>query len=133
MRNAGIKLSVSVISGLGGKEQWQEHAVGTARVLSAINPDYIGLLTLVVEEGTPLHADIQAGDMTLLTPIEVMHETRLMVENLELSGNIFRGNHASNYLPFAATLDKEKERLVSEITQVINSNPKFRDDSFRSV
>ncbi len=46
VRNAGIKLSVSVISGLGGKEQWQEHAVGTARVLSAINPDYIGLLTL---------------------------------------------------------------------------------------
>ena len=53
-RRSGLQLSVTAISGLGSRELWREHAVETARAFNAMNPEYIGLLTLMVEPGTPL-------------------------------------------------------------------------------
>lgn len=133
VKNAGIKLSVSIISGLGGKEHWKSHAIETARVISAINPDFIGLLTLVIEKDTGICNKVSDGEMTLLTPIEVMIETKTFIENLDLDGCLFRGNHASNYAPLSGTLNQDKEHLLTQLGSLIEGNHSFKNDIHRHV
>lgn len=118
---AGFKLSCMIISGLGGKELMQEHAVESAKVISAINPDYFSLLRLVVEEESPLAEDIRQGRFHLLTPLEVLDENIIMLENTELEDCIFRANHVSNHVNQAGTLNKDKEMLVSRLKKLRES------------
>ena len=105
---SGIDLSVTLISGLGGKEKWREHAIESARVMNEINPKYIGLLTLMVEPGTVLYEKVRRNDFQLLTPKEVMIETREFLRHIEVNDCIFRSNHASNYVALGGTLPQDK-------------------------
>jgi radical SAM superfamily enzyme YgiQ (UPF0313 family) len=118
---AGFKLSCMIISGLGGKELMQEHAVESAKVISAINPDYFSLLRLVVEEESPLAEDIRQGQFHLLTPLEVLDENIIMLENMELEDCIFRANHVSNHVNQSGTLNKDKEVLVAKLKKLRES------------
>ena len=77
LKRCGIKLSLTLISGLGGRERLKEHALESARLVSAMKPEYLGFLTLMLEEGAPILSEIRAGSMTLLTPDDVMEETKL--------------------------------------------------------
>jgi len=117
IKDSGIELSVTLISGIGGKEDSKEHAIESARVLNEMKPDYIGLLTLLLEEGTELYEDVQSGKFQLLSPIEVLLETKTLVENLEVENCIFRSNHASNYLPLRGTLMEDKELILVQIEE----------------
>lgn len=74
IHNAGIRLSVTAISGLGGKKWWKEHAVETGKVLSEMKPEYAGLLTLMIEEGVPLEQEIKSGRFQLMNPYEILIE-----------------------------------------------------------
>ncbi len=99
VRRCGIALSVTAITlDWGGPELLREHAVETARAFNAMNPEYIGMLTLMVEPGTPLYDWVRAGQFQLLTTQQVLEETKLLVEQLDTPGSVFRMNHASNYL-----------------------------------
>lgn len=118
---AGFKLSCMIISGLGGKEMMEEHAVESAKVISAINPDYFSLLRLVVEEGSPLAEDVRQGRFHLLTPLEVLDENIIMLENMELEDCIFRANHVSNHVSQAGTLNKDKDILVKRLKKLKES------------
>lgn len=117
--DSGIELSVTLISGIGGKEYSKVHALESARVLNEMKPDYIGLLTLLVEEGTQLYEEVQEGKFELLTPIEVLEETGILVEGLNVDNCIFRSNHASNYVPLRGTLMKDKELILRQIDEGI--------------
>ena len=79
--SSGIKLSVTLISGIGGKSGWSEHALESARVINEIDPHYLGLLTLLVEPGTEMEQQLEKGEFELLGPKEVMEETRLLIDN----------------------------------------------------
>lgn len=114
---AGIKLSVTLISGLGGKEYSKLHALESARVLNEIRPHYIGLLTLLLDEETELYKEVEEGTFKLLTPMEVLEETKILVENLNIDNCIFRSNHASNYVPLRGTLKKDKELILKQIDE----------------
>lgn len=129
----GMKLSVTLISGLGGIEKSKEHAIQSAKVVSAINPHYLGLLTLMVEEDTEIYKKIKTGEMKLLSPIEVMKETHIVVENLEVSNCVFRSNHASNYVSLAGNLNRDKEHILNEIKQCLNQDDKFKDERYRAL
>ncbi len=132
-RSAGIKLSVSLITGLGGKEFSEDHARETARVLNGIDPDYIGLLTLILHEQAPLRHEVEAGELELLDSKESIEEIRLLVENLEVSGCTFRGNHASNYTPLKASLPQEKDRLLHEIDMILIGETQVKPDYLRRL
>lgn len=127
----GIKLSVTLISGLGGKGKWKTHAIESAKVISEINPDYLGLLTLMMKPGTPMYEKIKKGELEVLSPMEVMVETRELVSNLQVDNCIFRSNHASNYAPLAANLNEEKDRLLRELDNIIEGGYGFKDEYFR--
>ena len=79
VRAAGMVLSMTVISGLGGKKLWREHALGSARVISTIKPEYVGFLTLMIEPGTEMYDQYNRGEIELLTPHEVLDETETQV------------------------------------------------------
>ncbi|EDS77717.1 radical SAM protein [Clostridium massiliodielmoense] len=131
VKRTGIKLSATLISGLGGKEKWQQHAKESARVISAINPDYLGILTLMNAPGTEMHEKIANKEITLLNPKEVMVETRELIRHLEVENCVFRSNHASNYAPLAATLGEEKEALLKTLDDIIGSDYSFKEEYFR--
>ncbi|RLG32073.1 radical SAM protein [Methanosarcinales archaeon] len=119
--DAGFTLSVTVILGLGGRARSREHAEATGKILSDISPHYIGALTLMVPKDAPIVNDIRSGRFELLSPIEILHEMRLMVEKIEIRGRkcIFRSNHASNYLPVGGILPDEKDEILMMIDTAI--------------
>ena len=133
VRRCGMALSVTAITGLGGQPLLEEHAIETARAFNAMNPEYIGMLTLVVEDGTPLQDWVRGGQFQLLTQPQVLEETRLLVENLDSPGSVFRMNHASNYLLLKVTLNRDKDAMLSEIDKAERGLTKLRPESWRGV
>lgn len=127
-RKAGFAFSCMIISGLGGKELMNEHAIESAKVISAIDPEYFALLTLMVEEGTMLQKEINEDNLRLLNPDEVVEETMLILENLDLTNCMFRSNHVSNYVNLAGILNRDKNDLVEKLKRVKDRkmyNPEF--------
>lgn len=130
---SGMKLSCMIISGLGGQSLWKKHGVESARVISSISPHYLAFLTLYVEEGTVLEKEIRAGKFKLLTPEQVLEETKLMLENLELDQCIFRSNHPSNYVTLKGTLNKDKDKLLTIVNSALKAKDKLRPEEWRML
>lgn len=133
VKESGIKLSVTLISGLGGRKKWEEHALESARVLNAMDPDYLGLLTLLIEPGTELYEHVTQGRFELLNPKEIMIETAKLIENLELTNCIFRSNHASNYIALGGTLPSDKERLLKQLRIAADDEYSYKYDYLRRL
>ena len=132
-QDAGIKMSVIGLIGLGGPELSREHAIDTAKTANAMNPRYFSLLTLMLVPGTPLTDDYEKGKFKLLEPEEMVKEIRLVVENLDSEHTIFRANHASNYAPLAGTFNKDKARLLAEIDKYLRGERDFRPEFLRGL
>ncbi|NLM44038.1 MAG: B12-binding domain-containing radical SAM protein [Clostridiales bacterium] len=133
IKEAGILLSVTLISGLGGKKLWKEHAVESAKALSKMKPDYLGLLTLMVEPGTKLYDDVEKGQFQLLTPQQVALETLELLKNIDAEGCVFRSNHASNYLSLKGTLNQDREMLIKQLNEAIKGQIDFKDEYLRGL
>ncbi|WP_456328713.1 B12-binding domain-containing radical SAM protein [Archaeoglobus sp.] len=114
----GFDLSVTVLTGIGGKERSYENARNTARLLNRISPKYTGVLTYIPVPNTPLYVKIKRGEFLLPNALENLLELRWMVERLEAK-TIFRCNHASNYLPLKGTLPEDREKLLKAIDYAI--------------
>lgn len=132
VRAAGMVLSMTIISGLGGKKRMREHALNSARVISAIKPEFVGFLTLLLEPGTPMYEQYRAGELDLLSPEEVLDETQLFIENVDAEGTVFRANHASNYIPLAGTLNAEKQKILEQIKRS-KEQSSYRPETFRAL
>jgi len=120
VKEAGIKLSVTVILGLGGLEMSINHALDTARILSDIDPDYAGALTLMLVPQSPLYNDYMAGKFVLPDQFGFIRELQLIIANANFTNCYFTSNHASNYLPVRAHLPREKEIVLDKISSVID-------------
>lgn len=133
VKESGLKLSVTLISGLGGREKWHEHAARSAEVLSKMDPDYLGTLTLLIEPNTEMYNEVKSGRFELLNPKEIMAETLELIENLELTNCVFRSNHISNYVSLGGILPADKEKLLEEIKYAAKGEYEYRDDSYRTL
>ncbi|MBE6008889.1 MAG: radical SAM protein [Lachnospiraceae bacterium] len=128
LKKAGILVSMTLISGLGGRKRKVEHALNSARLVTESKPDYVGFLTLMVEEGTEMLDKLRRGEMELLTPPEVLNELKMFIENVDSEGTVFRSNHASNYLSLGGTFNRDKEELLEIINRTIekrNYKPEY--------
>ncbi|TGE33978.1 radical SAM protein [Desulfosporosinus sp. Sb-LF] len=121
LKASGLTQSCTVIIGLGGKVLSNEHACDTARVISAIDPDFLGALTLMVEAEAPLAKNIERGTFQLLSPLESLTELRALLGQLNVTHCVFRSNHASNYLPLRATLPDDRSNLLQTIDKVLQN------------
>ena len=134
VKEAGMKLSVTVLLGIGGRERSREHAIATGRILTEMDPDYVGALSLIIVPGTPLHEEITKGDFALPTPFELIEELRTMIEHTDMHG-LFFSNHASNYLPIKARMPKDKETTLRLIDEVLAKRDPalLRPEYFRAL
>jgi radical SAM superfamily enzyme YgiQ (UPF0313 family) len=119
VKESGILLSVTVILGLGGVEGSQRHAVETGKVLSEMDPDYVGALSLMIVPGTPIEKEIETGRLVLPTPFGLIQELETMISNGQFTRCFFASNHASNYLPLRIRLPEEKEAALERIREVL--------------
>jgi radical SAM superfamily enzyme YgiQ (UPF0313 family) len=119
VKESGILLSVTVILGLGGVERSQIHAKETANVLSEMDPDFVGALSLMIVPGTPIAEEIETGNLILPTPFGLIQELETMIEQSRFSQCFFASNHASNYLPLRIQLPQEKEDALRRIREVL--------------
>jgi radical SAM superfamily enzyme YgiQ (UPF0313 family) len=131
-RAAGMKLSITVLLGIAGKKRSQVHARETGRVLSAIDPEYVGALTLMLIPGTPLHQDCVDGKFPLLEPDEMLNELKNMIAGTELSKGLFHANHASNYLPIKARLPKDKAKTLNLIDNALAGKIDLKPEFLRA-
>ena len=132
-RRAGMKLSVTVLLGIAGKERSDAHAKATGRTLSAIDPDYVGALSLMLIPGTPLYQDWQDRRFVLLEPDEMLTELRTMIAHTDLSRGLFHANHASNYLPVKARLPKDKEETLALIDAALAGKVSLKPEWMRAL
>jgi radical SAM superfamily enzyme YgiQ (UPF0313 family) len=133
VKQAGIQLSVTVLVGLAGKERSLVHATETGRVLSEIDPDYVGALSLMLIPGTELHADHEAGRFQLPTPEEMLAELGQMIASTHLTDGLFHANHASNYLPVRARLPRDKEKTLDQIARALSGKIRLKPEFMRAL
>jgi radical SAM superfamily enzyme YgiQ (UPF0313 family) len=126
LKQAGITLSVTVILGLGGIEGSKQHALGTARILTDLDPDFAGALTLMLVPGTPLHKEWEDGKFTIISPFQSLEELKLIIENSSFTKCFFTANHASNYLPLKVRLPEQKAEVLKLIDEVLTSKDMSR-------
>lgn len=128
VKEASIELSEYVVLGLGGPERSTAHAIGTAAALNAIVPDFVRLRTLVPKINTLLLHEIKKGRFALLSPHEVLAETRRLIDALACRTEL-ASDHYSNYLNLAGRLPEDKPRLLDEIEQALT----WEQSRFRPV
>ena len=119
-KEAGVTLSLTAILGLGGVEGSRKHVLETARVLSAIDPEYAGALTLTLIPGTPLWQECQQGIFHPITPFESLEELKGLIENSSFTDCFFSSMHASNYLSIRGRLPQDKGRMLKELERVLS-------------
>jgi radical SAM superfamily enzyme YgiQ (UPF0313 family) len=131
--DAGMKLSITVLLGIAGRERSEVHAKETGRVLSAIDPDYVGALSLMLVPGTPLYKDYEKGVFPLLEPKEMLQEIRTMISHTDLSSGLFFANHASNYLPIKARLPRDKADTLALIDRALAGELRLKPEYLRAL
>ncbi len=119
VKESGILLSVTVILGIGGIEGSQAHAEDTGKVLSEMDPDFVGALSLMIVPGTPMEKEIETGRLILPSPFGLIQELETMIEHCQFTRCFFASNHASNYLPLRIRMPEEKEDALHRIREVL--------------
>ena len=133
IKAAGIKLSVTVLLGIAGPSDSLKHARATGKLLSAMDPNYIGALTVMILPNTPLDDDYRAGRFKLPDTRELLLELREMFEHTYLSGGLFMANHASNYLPVKARLPKDREKTLDLIDAALRGEIELKPEWLRGL
>ncbi len=133
VREAGIKLSVTVLLGIAGRERSLEHAKATGELLSGMDPNYVGALTVMLLPGTPLHEEFQNGTFEVPTEKELLLELREMIAHTNLSRGLFFSNHASNYLPIKARLPKGKQVALDQIDSALKGDVALSPEWMRAL
>ncbi len=119
VKQAGVKLSVTALLGIGGAELSAEHALETARILTDVDPDYAGMLTVMVVPGTPLYEACRSGAFVLPGTFDLLGELRTIVAVSSFTNCFFTSNHASNYLPIRARLPADQKKVLALLDGVI--------------
>lgn len=134
-RSAGIKLSVMILNGLGGKIYSQQHAINSAKLINEIQPEFLSTLVLSYPYGEKHFINKFDGEFIPLNTIELIAEMKVFLENLELKSTVFRSDHASNYLVLRGNLPRDQEEMIGRINTILNDpkNAKLRKEWMRGL
>lgn len=119
LKEAGITVSEYYLVGVAGVERSTEHAVNSARVLSAFSPDYIRLRTFIPMAGTPLYEEYQNGSFKLLSPHQALKEIGILLENLNCNGSLLLSDHISNHYNINGQLPADRERMINDVKKAL--------------
>ncbi len=130
--NAGIPVSVTFISGLGGRALMEEHATETGKMIGEMGASFVGLLTLMVAPGTPFNDEVVSGRFEPLTTDEVLTELETILLNAKCEAPcVIRSNHASNRLVIKGTLPQDTQRLLEQVRLARSNEKMLRPDRYR--
>ena len=118
---AGFELSEYVMPGLGGRERWQQHARGTARVLNEISPHFIRLRTLWLDPNAPLYEKHQRGEFTLQSQEGLLTEVRALIEELNVTSQFVVSDHSANYYMWGVDgrLPQDKDQMLKTVDAIL--------------
>jgi hypothetical protein len=133
VKEADIKLSVTVLLGIAGKEKSFQHAKATGELLSAMDPDFVGALTVMLIPGTPLDDEARNGTFRLPDQRGLLLELREMIRHTNLTRGLFYSNHASNYLPVKARLPNGKQDALDLIDRALQGDVGLRPEWMRAL
>lgn len=118
-KKAGIKSSVMIINGIGGREYSKQHAINSAKLVNETQPDYLATLVLFFSgEKDKVEAGFD-GQFTTLNTKELCEEMRTFIEHTDLEKSIFRSDHVSNHLVLKGVLGRDKQAMLDEIDDAI--------------
>jgi len=120
VKESGILLSVTVILGLGGVKGSEKHVLETARILTEMDPDYAGALTLTLIPETKLYKEWKQGDFELITPFDSLRELKTIVESSTFSNCFFSSMHASNYYAIRGSMPKDRDKVLKQLNALLS-------------
>ncbi len=132
-RRAGMKQSLIFLLGAGGIQRSTEHAEASARLATAMDPRFLSALTLTVIPDTPMARAQQKGHFELPDVTGLLRELRVLVANTQTSDAIFRTNHASNYLPIAGRLPRDRDQILTVLDEALSGNAALRPEWLRGL
>jgi radical SAM superfamily enzyme YgiQ (UPF0313 family) len=133
VREAAIFLSVTALLGLGGRELSEIHALETAKVLAAMAPRQIALLTLMVLDNTDLGREMAAGRFCVPDSHEILDELYLLLSNLQAVTCQFHANHASSYLPLSGRLPRDRSTMLRFIDEARKGKRAITPETWRAL
>jgi len=134
LEDLGIQTSVTFISGLAGKEGWEDHAVETGKVISRMRASFVSLLTLMAVEPAPIVEEVRNGNFNPLSAEEVLAETCLMLKYAKPEKScVFRSNHASNYVSLRGNLPEDNDEMIAALKRCMENRGLLKDERFRML
>ncbi len=133
VRRAGIRLSLTVLLGVAGTERSRIHARETGRVLSEIDPEFVGALSLMLIPGTEMDEARRTGAFELPGPMDMLAELRTLLESTRMTRGLFHANHASNYLPIRARMPQDKARTLELIDRALAGEVGLKPEYLRAL
>ena len=110
-----------------------EHAIDTGVLLTKMDPDYVGALTVIVVPGTELYDLQQRKEYILPSQKELLQELRTMIYSTSLTNGYFMSNHASNYVPLKIKMPEEKESAIEIIDKALAGDVPLREEWMRAL
>lgn len=132
VKNSGVQLTVTLLLGIAGRKKSLRHARATGKLVSAMDPDFVSALTLMLIPGTPLWEEYERGDFKLPDKRELLMEMKELLTYINLSCGLFSSNHASNYLPLRAWLPEGKQALLASIEAALNGEIGLKPEWMRA-
>jgi len=120
LKAAGVKSSVMILNGLGGRKLSEQHAINTARLMNETQPEFVSTLVVSFPTGDERFKAGFQGDYDALQQNELFNEIRTFIANLELDNTVFRSDHASNYLVLKGQLGVDKQQILDKIDLALN-------------
>jgi len=134
-KEVGIKSSVMILNGLGGRNYSEQHAINSAKVLNEAQPEYVSTLVLSLPYGLDHFKKRFLGDFNQLDKVGLIKELGVFINACELENSVYRSDHASNYLVLKGILSRDKQELLNRIENTIK-NPQqanLREDWQRGL
>lgn len=119
LKAAGIQTSEYYLTGIGGLERTREHAINSAKALSAFSPNFVRIRTFVPVPGTPLYEDYRQGTFQLLTPHQALREIRLLIENMNCDQTMVLSDHVANYWDVSGMIPGDREEMLNQIDKAL--------------
>jgi len=133
LKAAGIKSSVMILNGLGGRKFSEQHAINTAKLMNDTQPEFVSTLVVSFPMGDDRFRAGFNGDYEPLEQNDLFHEIRTFISHLELSDTVFRSDHASNYLVLKGDLGRDKQAMLNQIDLALNGAIPLRQEWQRGL
>jgi radical SAM superfamily enzyme YgiQ (UPF0313 family) len=132
LKRCGIKTYVTLISGLGGPDGMEKHALGSAKLINEMNPEYAAILSLQLREDSPMAREVLRGERQLLTADQTVEETEIFLRAIDSPGTVFRSNHASNFVALAGVFNQDIPLMLQQLEEA-KAKQRYRPEWMREL